>query len=64
MIKGFNFSLHFTLDPIQLLTFSQKKATLIQVEKRCVRIFFLVSQKVHLSVVVILRNKYWCKQYL
>ena len=45
MIKGFNFSLHFTLDPIQLLTFSQKKATLIQVEKRCVRIFFFSITK-------------------
>ena len=48
-------NVHFNFDSIQLLTLSQKEATLIEVQKRCKRISFSASQKVHLLVVVILR---------
>ena len=55
MLKGFNTNLYFNFDSIQLLTFSQNEATFTQVQKRCKRVSFSASQKVHLSVVVISR---------
>ena len=55
MLNGINSSLYFNFDSIQLLTFSQNEATFTQVQKRCKRVSFSASQKVHLPVVVISR---------